>query len=87
MWAGDVGGVPKAFITFITISGTPYVLWYDWQIISAADFDAEYLYRARCAVSAALRDPTNTWVWGGEYGFDGLCASPSLKASPSSAEP
>ena len=33
---------PKAFITFITISGTPYVLQYDWQIISAADLEAEY---------------------------------------------
>ena len=33
---------PNAFITFIVISGTPYVLKYEWQIISAADLDAEY---------------------------------------------
>lgn len=40
---------PNAFITFIVTSGTRYVLKYDWQIISAADLEAEYGLDGLCA--------------------------------------
>ena len=49
---------PKAFITFITISGTPYVLWYDWPINSAADFDAEYGLLGLCAAVSTKASPS-----------------------------